>query len=155
MSCGFSPEYRKKLIKNYIIIHAGLAASLISLMLYHAAVEALDGLIVYCPMHDLFGIYCPFCGGTRAVAELLNFNLAGAVRANPAFIIFLLLFAVLDVRAAFMIFSKSCGAEKKVIPAWAGIFIAAIFILWFIIRNFFLIFLKIDFLGDFLPMCPS
>lgn len=46
-----------------------------------------------CPLHLVTGLYCPGCGGMRAVQDLLNGNLAGALSENalifaiPVFIV--------------------------------------------------------------------
>jgi len=43
----------------------------------------------YCPSYYLFGIYCPGCGGLRAVNDLSNFQLAAAAHSNLLFVLFL------------------------------------------------------------------
>ncbi len=36
-----------------------------------------------CPLLALTGIYCPFCGGLRAVHDLTHLDLVGALDRNP------------------------------------------------------------------------
>ncbi len=42
-----------------------------------------------CPIHQLFGIDCPGCGATRALAALLRGRLAEALRLNALFVLLL------------------------------------------------------------------
>lgn len=55
------------------------------------------GLGVGCPMRALTGWDCPFCGGTRMGAELLNGNITAAFWYNPAALIGLALATVAGV----------------------------------------------------------
>src|SRR4051794_35448113 len=41
-----------------------------------------------CPSYALFGVYCPGCGGLRAVNDLTNFDLLGAASSNLYFVAF-------------------------------------------------------------------
>ena len=40
-----------------------------------------------CPSLVLFGVYCPFCGGLRAVHDLAHLDLAGASSMNPLLVL--------------------------------------------------------------------
>jgi hypothetical protein len=42
-----------------------------------------------CPIHDYFGIFCPGCGVTRALASLLRGHLLDALRLNALFVLLL------------------------------------------------------------------
>ena len=42
-----------------------------------------------CPIHQLFGIECPGCGATRALAALLHGHLLEALRLNALFVLLL------------------------------------------------------------------
>lgn len=48
-----------------------------------------DGVIWLprCTLHSVTGLHCPSCGNTRAAKALLNGDLVGAFRQNPAFVI--------------------------------------------------------------------
>src|SRR5690242_12980240 len=40
-----------------------------------------------CPLLALTGIYCPFCGGLRAVHDLAHLDVVGALDRNPVAVI--------------------------------------------------------------------
>jgi cell shape-determining protein MreD len=42
-----------------------------------------------CPIHQTFGIQCPGCGATRALAALMHGHLLQAMRLNALFVILL------------------------------------------------------------------
>ena len=42
-----------------------------------------------CPIHQYFGILCPGCGATRALAALLHGRLSEALRLNALFVLLL------------------------------------------------------------------
>ena len=45
-----------------------------------------------CPIYTHLGIYCPACGGTRAVISLFHFDLISSIMFNPIVIYFLQLY---------------------------------------------------------------
>ena len=57
---------------------AGLAAATVAL---HVRDPHVSGSWGYCPL-SLLGIYCPGCGGLRAVNDLTHGDLAGAASSN-------------------------------------------------------------------------
>lgn len=40
----------------------------------------------YCPSYFVFGVYCPGCGGLRAVNDLSNGDIAAAFHSNALFV---------------------------------------------------------------------
>jgi Protein of unknown function (DUF2752) len=48
-----------------------------------------SSLFPACPIHQLFGIDCPGCGATRALAALLRGHVAEALRLNALFVMLL------------------------------------------------------------------
>ncbi|PYG87566.1 uncharacterized protein DUF2752 [Ruminiclostridium sufflavum DSM 19573] len=87
-----------------------------------------------CPIYNYFGIYCPGCGNTRSVQNLLNGDMLGSLKYNitPVFFIIVGAFAYLEL--IFYIF----GLPARILPRnkrfWAVVIF--IFLLYFIIRNF-------------------
>ncbi len=61
-----------------------------------AAVAGRFGVPLFppCPLHALTGLWCPLCGGTRAVTALANGDLAAAVSLNVLVVLAVPLLAV-------------------------------------------------------------
>lgn len=129
----------------FLALHgAGILMALL-FPLYMKAASWIGSAFGGCIMHRFF-IYCPLCGGTRAVAALLRFDFAAAWNYN-AFVV-LLCFAILalDVWAWVRYFQKK---EPLIIfPKWSWIVFCVVLIIYFILRNCFMIFFGIDPTGD-------
>jgi hypothetical protein len=52
-----------------------------------------------CPLRALTGIYCPGCGSTRALFDLLHGDVAGALAMNPLLVVLLPLLLLMTLRA--------------------------------------------------------
>ena len=104
--------------------------------------------IFSCPFHDLFALYCPTCGFTRAFLALLHLDIWGALCANPAAVLLVCAVIYFDVRA---LISLKRG-EKCIFHAklWHFIAFLAIMLVWCIVSNVLLRVWGIDFLGDFI-----
>lgn len=96
-----------------------------------------------CALHDVVHIYCPLCGGTRAMVALCRGQLWLSLQYNPLSAYLALGFAVLDAIAAVRIARRSPAPLVR-IPRWyliTGIVLAA---LVFIVRNGLMIFCGLD-----------
>jgi hypothetical protein len=65
----------------------GLAALCCGLALgisYAAAPETFQKLLLPCPVHFFTGLYCPGCGGTRAIRALLHGDVISSLRYHLA-----------------------------------------------------------------------
>jgi len=88
----------------------------------------------FCPSAAL-GIYCPGCGGLRAVNDLMNGDVAGAASSN-------LLFVALIPVAVFLLgrwtWDRWTGNERELRPGlsrtvlWSLVVVAAVFV---VLRN--------------------
>ena len=83
-----------------------------------------------CPIHAFFGINCPGCGGTRALAALLHGQLTVALHDNALVVLLLplaLLYALLGVRG-FLIgarWPQVSGATVYALAAVTAVFTVA------------------------------
>jgi len=62
------------------------------------------GFFPACPIHALTGYYCPGCGATRALHQLLHGNIAAAFSYNPLFVLSTPLAAYWIVSEVFLFF---------------------------------------------------
>ena len=59
------------------------AAALVPAAIAYPAVHAATGFAPVCPLREVTGVPCPFCGGTTSATALADGRLADAVAANP------------------------------------------------------------------------
>ena len=130
---------------QFLMLHAAALIGALILPLYMKVASWLSSLFGGCIMHRFF-IYCPMCGGTRAVAALVRFDFLAAWNYN-AFVVLL----------AFVVFALDVWAwvryaQKKepliVLPKWIWIVLAVALLTFFILRNVLMIFFGIDPTGD-------
>jgi len=119
--------------KNLII--ALLPVILVPLGYFIAQVYSKIRIFVLpCPFNTFWHIYCPGCGGTRAVYALLDFDFLRAVRCNALYCAFFLLCALfwLENLMALM------GKNVKIIPRSRVFIVTAsgIALAYLILRNF-------------------
>ena len=141
--------YKKRLIKYLfinliVLIIALLTVGFRNFIVKHSELYILS-IFSKCPSSLLFHIYCPFCGGTRAVSELIRLNIFEAVKCN-FFVVFLSgLFLYYDISALFRIIR---GKDKIISISKTTIFIVlTVMLVFFIARNTALAF-GYDYLGD-------
>jgi hypothetical protein len=73
--------YRPRVASSTMWVATGLVCA------STAVIDPYHGQGIPCPFHALTGLYCPFCGMSRALYSLCHTNLAAAWAANPLFII--------------------------------------------------------------------
>lgn len=111
----------------------------------HMAEYRLSG----CLLHDVLHIYCPTCGGTRAVVALFRGQLLSSLAYHPLSLYLVVGFICFDVQTAIAI--RKDSPHVLHIPNWYlwGMLIIAATV--FIVRNYLLIVHGWDNLGDLLP----
>ena len=90
--------------------------------------------ILSCPFHDITGLYCPGCGGTRSLTALLHGHPLTALHENPAAIALLLFLLLSYAEHVGLLFGK----HWKLIPR-SRLFwyiLLAIWLIWAVLRNF-------------------
>ena len=85
---------RKRSALWFAAFHIAAIAGVLLFPYYRIGASVVFAVIPSCILHDWFHIYCPLCGGTRAVDELLHFHLLGSLRFHPLVIVFALLIGI-------------------------------------------------------------
>ena len=107
----------------------------------------LSGVNVSCSFKEQYGLYCPGCGGTRALDELLQFDFIESFLYNPL-VILLIVYAIIVV-VSFVSFFVCKNKLKHIKIVLISSVTALIVIgLVFVIRNYLFVYKGIDFLGD-------
>ena len=133
--------------KQFLWLHAGLLAAALLFPLYVRLARSLSGLTASgCFLHDRLFLYCPLCGGTRAVEALLRLQFAEAFSYNPLVVVGIVIFLVLDVIALIRLFR---GKENLYpIPGWAWVAGAVLLVCYGVLRNYLMIRHGYDPTGD-------
>ena len=102
-----------------------------------------------CPLHELFHLYCPGCGGTRAIFAFLQGKFWESLCLNPAIILGILLILHYEIGVILTLVKKNGKRYycNSMIPAILYLIIVIIFA---IVRNYLLIECGVDMLQDFI-----
>ena len=136
---------KKKIILLFIAVNGGILA----LSLVYALIFNLFPELFACSFKENLHLYCPGCGGSRAVTRLLSLDLVGSLIAFPPLYFAIGAIAELDIRMLLSIFKNDARLLRSYRPT-AFIIFAAVLIVHFILRNALLLWLGIDPLGDIL-----
>jgi hypothetical protein len=82
----FRPQTGLKYLGGFVAYGLGLSA-----------VYTTTGIGLPCPLRELTGWQCPFCGGTRMGSALLHLDIGAALAYNPVVLIGLVVLGVLGV----------------------------------------------------------
>lgn len=137
----------KKNIKHsdFLILHGVAVLGVLLFPLYIKFSAWLGQFLDGCLLHRFF-IYCPLCGGTRAISALLRFDLISALKYNALVVFLVVLALVLDVWAWVRFFQKK--EPLIVLPKWFQVTFWTIYLGYFVLRNILMIFWGIDSTGD-------
>ena len=102
--------FEKWLYKAGLLIGAGVILLLCIIKVLH--IDILH--IIRCSFHALTGLYCPGCGGTRAVVYLFKGDILRSFRFHP-FVLYCICFYILFmVKGTWAyIFNQNKGYESK------------------------------------------
>lgn len=130
----------------FLWVHIGVLALLLLFPLYRFLAGLLPKTLPECFLHDFLFLYCPFCGGTRALSALLSLHLAESLRANLLVLPAVIALLCLDLRALFRL--RRGERTLYPIPTWLWILLLAILLLYGVLRNLLMIRFGYDPLGD-------
>jgi len=85
-----------------------------------------------CPLHEITGLWCPFCGGTRATYALLHAQPATALHDNALFVAALPVLALFWWRWLCSADSRSAARPLPRPVVWAAI---ALVVAFGVVRN--------------------
>ena len=144
-------DKEKRLRKNlYILIFLNLSL-LLSAVAYIIYFKLTNGkeIGISCYFKETFGLYCPGCGGTRALYHLLNLNLFRSFILYPPITIGSLVIFDYDMRLLITLVKRNTAVTDR-FKYYTFILIPVSVILTFIIRNILFLVFKIDTVGDFI-----
>ena len=130
-----------KLRKNFILLFVLLNISILTVSIIYNILFEEKMLEVFksgCTFLNLFGLYCPGCGGSRSLNYLLNFNIVKSFIYYPAIPYTALLILEADIRILISALKdKNYLVKMKSIQF---VLIPVIIMLNFFIRNILLFF---------------
>lgn len=140
----------KKQLLRFSLIHLALAGLVAAMFAARYLSRVTDEMLGFrfstCLLHDFLHIYCPFCGGTRALLSLLTGDVIGALRANAAVAVCVPFAVYLDVKAFCRIVGRRPVLPLTRLRLWH---FALVFAVFFVVRNLLVLF-GIDPTGDFI-----
>ena len=139
------PNTRRRWI---IFIAVNIAALLaIPMFMIYFNLTSTNG-VAECALHRVLNLYCPSCGGTRALWSMLTLNIWASILYHPMVLLGAALFLYCDIRAFISIVRK----EEYVIhlSRLLGFGYIGLIVGFFVLRNVLLL-LGVDLVGDFIP----
>ncbi|MEN6521001.1 MAG: DUF2752 domain-containing protein [Armatimonadota bacterium] len=119
---------RRKFIPFRLALSA--AGTLAALTFLYVLNPNISRYLPPCPFHALTGLYCPGCGSTRAMHQLLHVHILAALDLNPLMVISLPFLLYSSLKQAFM--QSKPEQPVKAIWVWS---IFVVIIIYGIMRN--------------------
>lgn len=135
--------------RDYLIINIAAGAG-IAMMLGVIVLQQVGILPTGpCILHDVLHIYCPGCGGTRAVMELLRGHILKSLWYNPAVVLGGLLIAYYELGVFYTLVKKN-GKRYYIANGWPVYLYVILIFIYAILRDILLLGFQIDVLHDFI-----
>lgn len=130
----------------YIAVHAVIVTAILLFPVYQSLANRLTRYVPGCFVHDFCFLYCPLCGGTRAVSALLRMDFVEALRYNAFVVVAVLAVIVMDVVALTRLIRK----KERILPlpSWSWIPFVTLLVVYTVLRNYLMIAHGYDPTGD-------
>ncbi|MBQ8431897.1 MAG: DUF2752 domain-containing protein [Clostridia bacterium] len=138
--------HRKKNLLRLGMLHLLLLAGIALFPLYRRGAELLPSFFTRCWPHDRLFLYCPLCGGTRALSELLQLHFLEALRYNAFVVLLVAALILLDLVAWYRAWSGKRPLLS--LPGWFWIVLICLMLAFGVVRNLLMIFGNYDPVGD-------
>lgn len=142
-------DYYKRLKSDFIIVN--IVAGVAIIILFTVMMMQRYGIFVGipCGIHEIFHVYCPGCGGTRALFAFLHGHIFQSIYYNPAVFFGALLILYYESTVLLTLVKRN---GKIYYYQKTGLVYAYLFILliYAIVRDYLLVGMGIDMIGDFL-----
>lgn len=114
---------------------------------YLAAADSYPALFPPCTLKTHLHLYCPGCGGTRAVAYLLHFHIIESLLCNPLVIFMAACMVYYYFKTLFFLIKQQGDAQFDIHLGFLWAFLV-ILIVFCLVRNVLLVNFGIDYLGE-------
>ena len=134
----------------YLLIHAAAIGGLFLFPLYKKISDLIPNFLSGCFLHDRLFLYCPLCGGTRALEALLHLDLLTAFRYNALVVILAFIVLILDIWGLIRLLS----GKNVLIPlkGWCWVALSVLVVIYAFLRNYLMIVHGYDPVGDLLEI---
>ncbi len=140
-------DERKKAALYLALINGSLLLVTLVFSLIFEPTRLIEGNPSYtCYTQRVVGIYCPGCGGTRALGYLLRFDLISVLKYYPPILVGLGLIIYIDIILVRCFIKRDLSIMKKH-KYYEFLLIPASILLLFVVRNILLA-AGIDYIGD-------
>ena len=132
--------------KRYVFLNLLFLCGLLFYLFYRYLIVHYEVPMAHCFLREWFGVYCPFCGGTRCVHELFHLHFLSALRYNAYVVLLTVLFLLWEI-VTLIRFLRGKNPFFT-IPKWIFTILTVLLILFFIFRTILYFGYGIDWLGD-------
>lgn len=143
---NFQKKILPQKLKLLLGIHLLLLFGVVGLMLIHFSNGLFKEIFFTCPA-SLRHLYCPGCGGTRAVTSLFRMQLFSSFLYNPNLLLWIGMLLYTDIRSL-TVFFKTGELKRIYFTKKMFVIMMSVYLLNFVLRNLLLICWGIDFIGD-------